>query len=64
MAAHPLQTYETVLDEQTTLFLPADAEVFQILQGAPAAADLKPGTPAPARSPLAAEAPGRAEVAP
>ena len=27
-----LQAYETVLDDQTTLFLPADAEIFAILQ--------------------------------
>jgi modulator of FtsH protease HflC len=59
-----LQAYETVLDQQTTLFLPADAEVFQILQGAAAEPGLKPGAPAPARGPLAADAPGHAEVAP
>ena len=28
-----LQAYETVLDEKTTLFLPAEAEIFTILQG-------------------------------
>ncbi len=59
-----LQAYETVLDEQTTLFLPADAEVFQILQGAADRPDLKPGTPAPGRGHLAADAPGHGEVAP
>jgi membrane protease subunit HflC len=51
-----LQTYETVLDDRTTLFLPADAEVFQILQGGGAGDDpLRPGRPAPPRDNLAAD---------
>ena len=51
-----LQTYETVLDDRTTLFLPADAEVFQILQGDGAAGGrIGPGRPAPPRDNLAAD---------
>jgi membrane protease subunit HflC len=49
-----LQTYETVLDDRTTLFLPADAEVFQILQGNGAAGD-RTGPRPPPRDNLAAD---------
>lgn len=60
-----LQAYETVLDDRTTLFLPADAEVFEILKGAVAGGPGgEPDAPAPARDNLAAGAPGRAEVTP
>jgi membrane protease subunit HflC len=51
-----LQTYETVLDDRTTLFLPADTEVLQILQGVGGAGDhIGPGSPAPPRDNLAAD---------
>jgi membrane protease subunit HflC len=61
-----LQAYETVLDERTTLFLPADAEVFEILQGAGAAGGpgIGPGAPAPPRDNLAADGPGALEALP
>ncbi len=59
-----LQVYESVLDDRTTLFLPADAEVFEILKGAAGGSDVEPGVPAPARDNLAADAPGQAGVAP
>ena len=32
-----LAAYETILDDQTTIFLPADAEIFRILQNTPRA---------------------------
>jgi membrane protease subunit HflC len=52
-----LQVYETVLDERTTLFLPAEAEVFTILQGDGAGGpDIGPGAPAPGTDDLAAGA--------
>jgi membrane protease subunit HflC len=52
-----LQAYETVLDEKTTLFLPAEAEIFTILQGDGAGAPgIGPGTPAPGTDDLAAGA--------
>jgi membrane protease subunit HflC len=51
-----LQAYETVLDDRTTLFLPADSEVLQVLQGAGAANDRNgPGRPAPRRDNLAVD---------
>ena len=61
-----LQTYETVLDERTTLFLPADAEVFEMLRGDGGAGGpgIGPGVPASPRDNLAADGPGHAEVAP
>jgi modulator of FtsH protease HflC len=50
-----LQVYETVLDERTTLFLPAEAEVFTILQGDGAGGPgIGPGAPAPGTDDLAA----------
>jgi len=61
-----LQTYETVLDDRTTLFLPAGAEVLEMLrsEGAADGPGIGPGAPAPPRDNLAADGPGRAEVAP
>jgi modulator of FtsH protease HflC len=43
-----LQAYETVLDDQTTLFLPADAEILMILQPEGVVAEppgIEPGSP-------------------
>ena len=55
-----LQAYEAVLDERTTLFLPAEAEIFTILQGDGAGEPgIEPGAPAPGTDDLAAE--GRRE---
>jgi membrane protease subunit HflC len=52
-----LQVYETVLDERTTLFLPAEAEVFTILQGDGAGEPgIGPGAPVPGTDDLAAGA--------
>ena len=51
-----LQTYETVLDDRTTLFLPAGAEVLQMLQSSGAGGGrIGPGGPAPPRDNLAAD---------
>ncbi len=60
-----LQAYEAVLDERTTLFLPAGAEVLEMLRndGAADGPGIGPGAPAPARDNLAADQPGPAEVA-
>lgn len=52
-----LQAYERVLDEKTTLFLPAEAEIFMILQGDQGVAGepgAEPGAPAPGTDDLAA----------
>jgi membrane protease subunit HflC len=61
-----LQAYETVLDERTTLFLPAGAEVLEMLRGEGAAGGpgIGPGAPAPPRDNLAADGPGHAGAAP
>jgi modulator of FtsH protease HflC len=49
-----LQAYETVLDDKTTLFLPAEAEIFTILQGEGVGEPgLGPGTPSPGTDDLA-----------
>lgn len=53
-----LQAYETVLDEKTTLFLPAEAEIFTILQGDQGFAGepgSEPGSPVPGIDDLAVE---------
>jgi membrane protease subunit HflC len=51
-----LQTYETVLDDRTTLFLPADSELLQILQASGAANERNgPGRPAAPRDNVAAD---------
>jgi membrane protease subunit HflC len=52
-----LQAYETILDEKTTLFLPAEAEIFTILQGDQGIAGepgIEPGSPSPETDDLAA----------
>ena len=50
-----LQAYETVLDEKTTLFLPAEAEIFTILHGDGSdEPGIGPGTPTPGTDDLAA----------
>jgi membrane protease subunit HflC len=51
-----LQTYETVLDDRTTLFLPADSELLQILQASSAANERNgPGRPGAPRDNVAAD---------